>query len=108
VSDSVRATERGTALVADGSRQVAAAGGTIRTLADVVDRSAQAAAQIAASAGQQAGGMSQIREAMASIHEALQQTVASTRQAEHTAADLNTLGGRLVTLVGGRGPLSRG
>jgi methyl-accepting chemotaxis protein len=86
---------------------VTAAGETIRTLAEVVDRSAQAAAQIAASAGQQAGGMVQIREAMASIHEALQQTVASTRQAEHAAADLNTLGSRLVSLVSGSGPLTR-
>ena len=102
-TESARATDRGTTLVADGTRQVTAAGETIRALAEVVERSAQAAAQIAASAGQQAGGMSQIREAMANIHEAIQQTVASTRQSEHAAADLDRLGSRLVSLVGGNG-----
>jgi methyl-accepting chemotaxis protein len=57
-------------------------------------------AQIVASAGQQAAGMSQIRQAMANIHQATQQTLASTRQAEHAAQDLNELGGRLLELVG--------
>ncbi|MEA3246307.1 MAG: hypothetical protein U9Q74_09145, partial [Gemmatimonadota bacterium] len=58
-------------------------------------------AQIAASAGQPAAGMEQIRQAMGGIREAMQQNLASTRQTEQAAHDLNTLGARLVALVGG-------
>ncbi|MBI4500596.1 MAG: methyl-accepting chemotaxis protein, partial [Gemmatimonadetes bacterium] len=54
-----------------------------------------------ASAGQQAAGMGQIRQAMANIQEATQQNLASTRQAERAAQDLNVLGGKLLELVAG-------
>jgi len=66
-----------------------------------VAEAAQAAAQIVASAGQQAAGMAQVRQAMGNIQEATQQNVASTRQAERAAQDLNALGGKLLQLVGG-------
>jgi methyl-accepting chemotaxis protein len=106
-SDAVAATERGTAQVAAGSRQVAEAGETIRALVEAVGEASQAATQIVASAGQQAAGMAQIREAMGSIQEANHQNLASTRQAESAAQDLNALGQRLVALVGHNGRLTR-
>jgi hypothetical protein len=99
-SAAVMTTEEGTKQVAAGSRQVTEAGDTIRQLAEVVAGASQAAAQIVASAGQQAAGMAQIRQAMANIHDATQQNVASSRQAEQAAQDLNTLGGRLMALIG--------
>jgi methyl-accepting chemotaxis protein len=96
----VMTTERGTQHVAAGVRQVTEAGETIRTLADAISESSQAAAQIVASAGQQAIGMTQIRQAMSNIQEATHQTLASTRQAEQAAADLNRIGAHLATMVG--------
>ncbi len=101
-SGAVMNTEQGTRQVASTERQVQEAGETIRTLAEAVAESAQAAAQIMASAGQQALGMTQIREAMANIHETTQQNLASTKQAERAAHDLNALGLRLLTLTGAR------
>jgi methyl-accepting chemotaxis protein len=99
-SAAVMATERST-------KQVEAA---TRDVSGVVGETAQAAAQIVASAGQQAVGMNQIRQAIASIHEATQQGLASTKQAERAAQDLNALGGRLLELVGTdrRPPRQRG
>jgi methyl-accepting chemotaxis protein len=99
----VMTTERGTQHVAAGVRQVTEAGETIRTLADAISESAQAAAQIVASAGQQAIGMTQIRQAMSNIQEATHQTLASTRQAEQAAADLNRIGAHLSAMVGNNG-----
>jgi methyl-accepting chemotaxis protein len=99
-SAAVITTEEGTRRVASGTEQIITAGDTIRALADAVVQAAQTSAQIVASAGQQAAGMQQIRHAISHIHEATQQTVASTRQAELAAHDLNRLGGKLVELVG--------
>lgn len=90
-SAAVMTTEQGTKQVATATKQVA----------DVVGSTAQAAAQIVASAGQQALGMTQIRQAMGNIQEATQQNLASTKQAERAAQDLNTLGSKLLKLVGG-------
>jgi methyl-accepting chemotaxis protein len=100
-STAVMTTDQGTRQVALTARQVTEAGQTIQTLADAVAEAAQAAAQIVASAGQQAVGMSQIRQAMSNIHEATQQNLASTRQSERSAQDLNILGRRLLVLVAG-------
>jgi len=97
----VMSTEEGTKQVIATARQVAEAGEAIRALVDATSEAAQATHQIVASAGQQAAGMAQIRQAMGSIHEATQQNLASTRQAERAAHDLNDLGRRLVALVGG-------
>jgi methyl-accepting chemotaxis protein len=96
----VMLTEQSTKQVAALTKQATAAGETIRTLANAAAESAQAAAQIVASAGQQAAGMGQIRQAIANIHEATQQNLASTKQAERAARDLNALGTKLLTLVG--------
>lgn len=101
-SAAVMSTEEGTKQAAATATQVAEAGQTIRGLAEAVGEAAQAAAQIVASAGQQALGMSQIREAIANIHEVTQQNLASTKQTERAAMDLDQLGSRLIELVGGR------
>ena len=100
-SAAVMTTEQGTKQVTATAKQVTAAGDTIRALADAVAEAAQAAAQIVASAGQQAAGMAQVRQAMGNIHDATQQNLASTKQAERAAQDLNALGTRLLALVGG-------
>ncbi len=100
-SAAVMTTEQGTKQVTVTTRQVTEAGETIRALADAVGEAAQAAAQIVASAGQQAAGMAQVRQAMGNIHDATQQNLASTKQAERAAQDLNALGTNLLALVGG-------
>lgn len=103
-STAVMTTERGTQQATSASVQVKEAGETIGVLSDAITDAAHAAAQIVASAGQQAAGMEQIRQAMSNIHEATHQTLASIRQAEETAQDLNRLGTRLVALVGASSP----
>jgi methyl-accepting chemotaxis protein len=102
-SAAVMTTEQGTKQVTATAKQVMEAGDTIRTLADAVAEAAQASVQIVASAGQQAAGMAQVRQAMVSIHEATQQNLASTKQAERAAQDLNVLGAKLLAVVGGGG-----
>jgi len=77
----------------------AKAGDAIRVLTEGLTESAQAAQQILASAQQQAGGMDQVAVAMANIRQASTQNMASTRQVERAAQDLNTLAGRLKALV---------
>ena len=93
-----RATSAAVMTTEQGSKQVTA---TAKQVGDVVGEGARVAAQILASAGQQAAGMSQIRQAMGNIQQATQQNLASTRQAERAAQDLNALGGKLLQLVGG-------
>jgi methyl-accepting chemotaxis protein len=108
-SAAVMTTEQGTKQVGVTVKQVSDAGETIRALANAVAETVQAMAQIVASAGQQAAGMTQVRQAMGSIHEATQQNLASTKQAERAAQDLNAVGEKLLALVGGNGRInSRG
>ncbi|HEX4384074.1 MAG TPA: CHASE3 domain-containing protein [Myxococcales bacterium] len=95
----VLATEQGTKSVNAGFRLAEQAGDTIRSLADTIAEASQAAQQIAASAGQQAVGMSQISQAIRNIDSVTKQTLASTRQAEQAARELNILGGALASLV---------
>jgi len=68
-------------------------------LAESLTESAQAAQQILVSAQQQAAGMDQVALAMQNIREASTQNIASTRQVERAAQDLNSLAGRLQALV---------
>jgi len=92
-----RATSAAVMTTEQGTKQVAAA---TKQVTELVGGTAQAAAQIVGSAGQQAVGMTQIRQAMANIQEATQQNLASTKQAERAAQDLNALGTKLLDLVG--------
>jgi methyl-accepting chemotaxis protein len=97
----VVATERGTKSVDASFRLAEQAGEAIRSLTETIAEASQAAQQIAASAGQQAVGMSQINQAIRNIDAVTKQTLASTRQAERAAQELNELGSRLTALVTG-------
>jgi methyl-accepting chemotaxis protein len=99
----VLSTEQGTKAVTEASQVVLQADETIKLLVDTVADSAVAASQIVASAGQQATGVAQINQAMKNIDVATRQTLASTRQAEQAASDLNTLGLKLKSLLEGNG-----
>jgi methyl-accepting chemotaxis protein len=59
------------------------------------------AQQNAASASQQAVGISQIGQAIRNIDLVTKQTLASTKQAEQAARELNVLGGKLAALIAG-------
>jgi methyl-accepting chemotaxis protein len=98
LGDIQRATSAAVMTTEQGTKQVGAAS---KQVTEVVGGTAQAAAQIVASAGQQAAGLTQIRQAMGSIHEAMQQNLASTKQAERAAQDLDALGRRLQEIVTG-------
>ena len=95
----VMATEQGSKAVDAGVRQSNQAMAAIRTLADSIDNSAQAATQIAASSHQQLIGMDQVAMAMENIKEASAQNAASTRQTEAAAQSLYELGQKLKQLV---------
>jgi len=107
-STAVLATERGMKAVETGAQQASAAGEVIRTLAESLNESLQAAVQIAASSQQQLAGMDQIAQAMESIRQAMSQNVAGTKQAEQAAHNLNALAGRLRLLVEGSFEIARG
>lgn len=102
-SGAVIATEEGTKSVNAALALVGQAGNTIKALSDTIAEAAEAAVQIAASAGQQAAGMAQIQQAMKQVNQAASQNLASTRQQERAAQDLNNLGRKLEELLGGYG-----
>jgi methyl-accepting chemotaxis protein len=95
----VMATEEGGKAVEAGTRQTEAAGGSIQALAGSVNEAAQAATQIAASSQQQLVGVDQVAGAMESIRQAAAQNVASAKQLETAAYNLNELGQRLKSMV---------
>ncbi|MFN2271596.1 MAG: methyl-accepting chemotaxis protein [Anaerolineae bacterium] len=95
----VASTEEGTKVVDSGVRLAAETQTVIEQLTRVIDESAQAATQLVAGGQQQASGVEQIALAMQSIHQATQQSLASTRQMEKTAQDLNGLSSRLTETV---------
>lgn len=95
----VMATEEGIKRVDEGMQLASQTGEVIRQLAGVIDESAQAAMQMVAGGRQQVTGIDQIALAMGNIHQATLQSLASTRQAERAAQDLNTLALRLAGTV---------
>jgi methyl-accepting chemotaxis protein len=95
----VMAAEQGVKVSEAGAGVAIRAGEAIRLLAENVGESAQAAQQILASAQQQGGGMDQVALAMRNIQQASTQTLASTRQVERAAQDLNELARRLQARV---------
>jgi methyl-accepting chemotaxis protein len=98
-SAAVMATEQGAKAVELGVSLTADAGEAIRMLAESIGESAQAATQITASSQQQLVGMDQIATAMETLKQATAQNVAGTKQAEQAAQNLNTLGGRLRSMI---------
>jgi methyl-accepting chemotaxis protein len=95
----VMATEQGSKAVEAGVKQSGQAGQSIQTLASSVSEAAQAATQIAASSQQQLVGVDQVASAMDNIKQASTQNVASARQLESAAQNLNGLGQKLKQLV---------
>jgi methyl-accepting chemotaxis protein len=89
------ATEQGSKAVEAGGRQSELAGESIETLASTVSEAAQAATQIAASSQQQLVGMDQVTLAMENIKQSSTQNVASAKQLETAARNLNELGQQL-------------
>jgi len=100
---SVMAAEQGVKASETGAGIATRAGEAIRLLADSLTESAQAAQQILVSAQQQVAGMDQVALAMRNIQQASTQNMASTRQVERAAQDLNELAGRLKALVAASG-----
>ena len=94
----VLSTEEVTRGVAAAATVAAQSGEAIKTLADTLAETAQAAAQIVASAGQGATGMAQIQQAITNIDQVSRLNLAATRQAEQAAQSLNALGVRLAAL----------
>jgi methyl-accepting chemotaxis protein len=95
----VMAAEQGSKASETGLAMASRAGEAIRLLGDSLTESAQAAHQILVSARQQQAGVDQVAVAMQNIHQASTQNMASTRQVERAAQDLNELAGRLKALV---------
>jgi methyl-accepting chemotaxis protein len=95
----VMATEQGSKAVDAGMKQSEQAGEAIRILTKSSEEASQTATQIVASSQQQAIGMDQIRVAMENINQAGTETVASMRQSEAAAKNLDELGQTLRRLV---------
>jgi methyl-accepting chemotaxis protein len=93
------ATEEGGKAVEAGTLQTEIAGGSIQALALSVNEAAQTATQIAASSQQQLAGMDQLTGAMENIRQTSGQNVASAKQLETAAGNLNQLGQRLKQMV---------
>lgn len=99
ISATVMAAEQGSKVVESGVQQSVAGGESIRTLADSIAESAQAAIQIAMSSQQQLSGMDQIALAMKHIEQASSLNTVSAKQAEAVAQKLQDLSQRLKQLV---------
>ncbi len=95
----VMVTEEGTEGVRQGVELAGRTRKAIDQLAEVINESAQAAAQMAASGQQQHTGIEQIANAMQQINQATAQSLASTRQAEQSAQNLNALAERMNELI---------
>lgn len=98
-SAAVMATEQGTKAVEAGVKQSAQAGESIQALTASVTEAAQSATQIAASSQQQLIGVDQVASAMESIKQATAQNVASAKQMEISAHNLNDMGRKLKQLI---------
>jgi methyl-accepting chemotaxis protein len=93
------ATEEGKKGVDAGVQLVGQMGEAIEQLAGVIDESAQSAMQMVAGGQQQTSGMEQIAVAMQNINQVTVQSMASTRQAEKSAQELNGLARSLTEQV---------
>jgi len=100
-NSAVIATEHGAKTVDEALTTVHQADEAIRALSDIVADAARSATQISASANQQSIGMAQIQRAMRDISDTTSQNLASTRQTEQAARDLDSVGLRLAELLRG-------
>jgi methyl-accepting chemotaxis protein len=99
INSTVMATEEGTKVVDQGMRLASRTGEAIQMLAAAIDDAAQTAIQVRAGGQQQATGVEQIALAMQNINQATAQSLASTRQTEEAAQDLDRLARSLSKLV---------
>jgi methyl-accepting chemotaxis protein len=90
-NSTVMATEEGTKGVERGVQLSTQAREAIEQLSAVINESAQIATQVVAGGHQQQTGVEQIALAMQNINQATVQNLASTRQAEKSAQNLNDL-----------------
>jgi methyl-accepting chemotaxis protein len=95
----VMVTEQGSKAVESGVKQSVQAGESVQKLGENISEAAQAATQIAASSQQQMVGMDQVAQAMESIKTASTQNLASTKQTEVAAKNIQELGRKLTELV---------
>lgn len=100
-NSAVIATEQGAKTVDDAIRRVNEADDAIGILAAIVAEASQSATQISASVNQQSLGIAQIRSAMRDINHTTAQNLATTRQTEQAARELDGLGLRLQKLLQG-------
>lgn len=96
----VMATEQGSKSADAGVKQTDQTREAIRILVDSSREAAQTSMQIVASSQQQVVGMDQIGIAITNINQAGLETVASMRQVENSAKDLNSLGMKLKEIAG--------
>jgi methyl-accepting chemotaxis protein len=95
----VMATEEGTKVVEQGVRLAGQTQEIIEQLSGVINESAQRSSQVMAGGRQQVSGVEQVAVAMQNINQAMIQSLASTRQAERAAQDLNALAHHLSDMV---------
>jgi methyl-accepting chemotaxis protein len=95
----VMVTEQASKATEAGVKLSAQAGESVQTLAESIAEAAQAATQIAASSQQQTVGMDQVAGAMESIKAASAQNVASAKQMETAAKNMQDLGQKLKDVV---------
>ncbi len=96
----VMATEEGTKGVEKGVQLASQAQAAIEQLSAVINESAQVATQVVAGGQQQLTGIEQIAMAMQNINQVTVQSLASTRQAEKSAQNLNDLARTMANTVG--------
>lgn len=99
----VMAVEQGVKSVEAGEAVAVLGGEAIAQLTSSIGVSTQMAHQILASAQQQVVGVDQINVAMENINQSSVQNMASTRQVEQAAQNLNSLAGTLSDLLEGSG-----
>jgi len=95
----VMATEEGTKGVDRGVKLVGQAREAIEQMSAAINESAQIATQVVAGGQQQQTGIEQIALAMQNINQATVQGLASTRQAEKSAQNLNDLARKMADTV---------
>ena len=95
----VMATEEGTKRVDEGVSLSLRTGEAIEDLGRALTHSAGSAAQMVAGGRQQTSGIEQIALAMGNINQATVQSLASTREAEKAARDLNDLARSLTEIA---------
>jgi methyl-accepting chemotaxis protein len=98
-NSTVMATEEGTKGVERGVQLSVQARDALEQLTAVINESAQIATQVVAGGHQQQTGVEQIALAMQNINQATVQSLASTRQAEKSAQNLNDLAYKLTEFV---------